>query len=230
MPARDLRDARRLPVSTQLFDLAAAARLATPAACDRMDDAEPIAHQTTNTPGGEDGFDDHRQRRWSRWRPIAAVSIGMGSGAQAQDKLKVIVFPGLSNLAQFAAESQGYLQEAQSRGRADQHAELRRAAQRAGRGPLRHRAWRRRQRGGAGRERQDRPVHLHGRQSRAQQPVRAARDQIVRTAARHHHGGRRAEHRVRAAALQDARRERHQAQRLQGRSRSARRICGSRRC
>jgi ABC-type nitrate/sulfonate/bicarbonate transport system substrate-binding protein len=39
---------------------------------------------------------------------IAAVSIGMGSGAQAQDKLKVIVFPGLSNLAQFAAESQGF--------------------------------------------------------------------------------------------------------------------------
>ena len=29
-------------------------------------------------------------------------------GAQAQDKLKVIVFPGLSNLAQFAAEAQGF--------------------------------------------------------------------------------------------------------------------------
>jgi ABC-type nitrate/sulfonate/bicarbonate transport system substrate-binding protein len=39
---------------------------------------------------------------------IAAVSFGMGSGAQAQDKLKVIVFPGLSNLAQFAAEAQGF--------------------------------------------------------------------------------------------------------------------------
>lgn len=39
---------------------------------------------------------------------IAAVSFGMGGGAQAQDKLKVIVFPGLSNLAQFAAESQGF--------------------------------------------------------------------------------------------------------------------------
>jgi ABC-type nitrate/sulfonate/bicarbonate transport system substrate-binding protein len=39
---------------------------------------------------------------------IAAVSFGMSSDAQAQDKLKVIVFPGMSNLAQFAAESQGY--------------------------------------------------------------------------------------------------------------------------
>ena len=39
---------------------------------------------------------------------IAAVSFGMSSGAQAQDKLKVIVFPGLSNLAQFAAEAQGF--------------------------------------------------------------------------------------------------------------------------
>ena len=32
----------------------------------------------------------------------------MGSSAHAQDKLKVIVFPGLSNLAQFAAKSQGF--------------------------------------------------------------------------------------------------------------------------
>ena len=39
---------------------------------------------------------------------IAAVSFGVTSGAQAQDKLKVIVFPGLSNLAQFAAEAQGF--------------------------------------------------------------------------------------------------------------------------
>jgi ABC-type nitrate/sulfonate/bicarbonate transport system substrate-binding protein len=39
---------------------------------------------------------------------IAAVSFGTNSGAQAQDKLKVIVFPGLSNLAQFAAEAQGF--------------------------------------------------------------------------------------------------------------------------
>ena len=38
---------------------------------------------------------------------LAATSI-VASGAQAQDKLKVIVFPGLSNLAQFAAESQGF--------------------------------------------------------------------------------------------------------------------------
>jgi ABC-type nitrate/sulfonate/bicarbonate transport system substrate-binding protein len=42
---------------------------------------------------------------------IAAALVGASlgtSGAQAQDKLKVIVVPGLSNLAQFAAESQGY--------------------------------------------------------------------------------------------------------------------------
>ena len=37
----------------------------------------------------------------------AALAIAMTGGAHAQDKLKVIVFPGLSNLAQFAAESQG---------------------------------------------------------------------------------------------------------------------------
>jgi ABC-type nitrate/sulfonate/bicarbonate transport system substrate-binding protein len=44
---------------------------------------------------------------------IAAASIALamsGSimGANAQDKLRVIVFPGMSNLAQFAAESQGF--------------------------------------------------------------------------------------------------------------------------
>lgn len=38
---------------------------------------------------------------------LAATSL-VASGAQAQDKLKVIVFPGLSNLAQFAAELQGF--------------------------------------------------------------------------------------------------------------------------
>jgi ABC-type nitrate/sulfonate/bicarbonate transport system substrate-binding protein len=44
---------------------------------------------------------------------IAAASMviamsGSGSSASAQDKLRVIVFPGMSNLAQFAAESQGF--------------------------------------------------------------------------------------------------------------------------
>jgi len=38
----------------------------------------------------------------------AALAVAMSSGAQAQDKLRVIVFPGMSNLAQFAAEAQGY--------------------------------------------------------------------------------------------------------------------------
>jgi ABC-type nitrate/sulfonate/bicarbonate transport system substrate-binding protein len=38
----------------------------------------------------------------------AALVLTMSSGANAQDKLRVIVFPGLSNLAQFAAESQGF--------------------------------------------------------------------------------------------------------------------------
>src|SRR5262245_10176515 len=38
---------------------------------------------------------------------VATASLGM-SAAHAQDKLRVIVFPGLSNLAQFAAESQGF--------------------------------------------------------------------------------------------------------------------------
>jgi ABC-type nitrate/sulfonate/bicarbonate transport system substrate-binding protein len=38
---------------------------------------------------------------------LAVAALGT-SGAQAQDKLKVIVFPGLSNLAQFAAEAQGF--------------------------------------------------------------------------------------------------------------------------
>jgi ABC-type nitrate/sulfonate/bicarbonate transport system substrate-binding protein len=36
------------------------------------------------------------------------AAIGMSSGVQAQDKLRVIVFPGMSNLAQFAAEAQGF--------------------------------------------------------------------------------------------------------------------------
>jgi len=39
---------------------------------------------------------------------VAAASLGTGMSAQAQDKLKIIVFQGLSNLAQFAAESQGF--------------------------------------------------------------------------------------------------------------------------
>ena len=43
---------------------------------------------------------------------LIAAALAVGSlgttGAQAQDKLKVIVFPGMSNLAQFAAEAQGY--------------------------------------------------------------------------------------------------------------------------
>ena len=38
----------------------------------------------------------------------AALAIAISSSVHAQDKLKVIVFPGLSNLAQFAAESQGF--------------------------------------------------------------------------------------------------------------------------
>lgn len=39
----------------------------------------------------------------------AALAVApLGMSAQAQDKLKVIVFPGMSNLAQFAAEAQGY--------------------------------------------------------------------------------------------------------------------------
>jgi ABC-type nitrate/sulfonate/bicarbonate transport system substrate-binding protein len=49
---------------------------------------------------------------WSRRALItaalaAAVSMEIGRGAQAQTPLKVIVFPGLSNLPLFAAESQG---------------------------------------------------------------------------------------------------------------------------
>jgi ABC-type nitrate/sulfonate/bicarbonate transport system substrate-binding protein len=39
---------------------------------------------------------------------VVALSLGWSASAQAQDKLKVIVFPGMSNLAQFAAESQGF--------------------------------------------------------------------------------------------------------------------------
>jgi ABC-type nitrate/sulfonate/bicarbonate transport system substrate-binding protein len=39
----------------------------------------------------------------------AALAVApLGMSAQAQDKLKVIVFPGMSNLAQFAAEAQGF--------------------------------------------------------------------------------------------------------------------------
>src|SRR5689334_7122069 len=38
----------------------------------------------------------------------AALAIAVSTAAQAQDKLKVIVFPGLSNLAQFAADTQGF--------------------------------------------------------------------------------------------------------------------------
>jgi ABC-type nitrate/sulfonate/bicarbonate transport system substrate-binding protein len=39
---------------------------------------------------------------------VTALALTMSSSANAQDKLRVIVFPGLSNLAQFAAESQGF--------------------------------------------------------------------------------------------------------------------------
>ncbi len=38
----------------------------------------------------------------------AAAVSGSGSSARAQNKLKVIVFPGMSNVPQFAAEAQGY--------------------------------------------------------------------------------------------------------------------------
>ena len=44
-----------------------------------------------------------------RWLAIAlAVMAATGGLAQAQTQLKVIVFPGMSNLMQFAAQSQGY--------------------------------------------------------------------------------------------------------------------------
>jgi ABC-type nitrate/sulfonate/bicarbonate transport system substrate-binding protein len=51
--------------------------------------------------------------RWLSGKALVAVVIGfavcnMRSGVQAQDTLKVIVFPGLSNVAQFAAEAQGF--------------------------------------------------------------------------------------------------------------------------
>jgi ABC-type nitrate/sulfonate/bicarbonate transport system substrate-binding protein len=39
---------------------------------------------------------------------VALAAFGMGSNVQAQDKLRVIVFPGMSNVPQFAAEAQGY--------------------------------------------------------------------------------------------------------------------------
>ena len=39
---------------------------------------------------------------------IAIAAFGSGSGAMAQTPLKVIVFPGMSNLPQLAAEAQGY--------------------------------------------------------------------------------------------------------------------------
>ena len=39
---------------------------------------------------------------------VAVASLGTSMSAQAQDKLRVIVFPGMSNLPQFAAEAQGY--------------------------------------------------------------------------------------------------------------------------
>jgi ABC-type nitrate/sulfonate/bicarbonate transport system substrate-binding protein len=45
-------------------------------------------------------------RRWAI--AAAALAMAMTNSAQAQDKLRVSVFPGLSNLAQFAAESQGF--------------------------------------------------------------------------------------------------------------------------
>src|SRR5215475_8321052 len=38
----------------------------------------------------------------------AAALTGLGASARAQTPLKVIVFPGLSNLAQFSALSQGF--------------------------------------------------------------------------------------------------------------------------
>ena len=39
---------------------------------------------------------------------IAVAAIGSGHGAMSQTPLKVIVFPGMSNLPQIAAEAQGY--------------------------------------------------------------------------------------------------------------------------
>ena len=44
-----------------------------------------------------------------RWLLIVILAIaGSGKPAQAQTQLKVIVFPGMSNLMQFAAQAQGY--------------------------------------------------------------------------------------------------------------------------
>jgi ABC-type nitrate/sulfonate/bicarbonate transport system substrate-binding protein len=39
---------------------------------------------------------------------VVIAAAGTASSVHAQDKLRVIVFPGMSNLAQFAAEAQGY--------------------------------------------------------------------------------------------------------------------------
>jgi ABC-type nitrate/sulfonate/bicarbonate transport system substrate-binding protein len=39
---------------------------------------------------------------------VALSALGASGSVRAQDKLKVIVFPGMSNLPQFAAEAQGY--------------------------------------------------------------------------------------------------------------------------
>jgi len=52
--------------------------------------------------------------RWLSGRALLAAGVcviaasGSAGNVRAQDKLRVIVFPGLSNLAQFAAESRGF--------------------------------------------------------------------------------------------------------------------------
>ena len=160
----------------------------------------------------------------------AALAIVMGSSAHAQDKLKVIVFPGLSNLAQFAAEAQGFYKKRNLAVEiiyTPNSDELRNGLARR-QYDIAH--------GGVDNavaqvenDKTDLFIFMGGNcglNSLFVQPEIKSYEQLRGTTMAVDC----AEHRVRAAALQDARREGHQAQRLQGRSRSARRICGSRRC
>ena len=72
--------------------------------------------------------------RFGRLAGFAAVALtALGGVAHAQTQLKVIVFPGMSNLMQFAAQAQGFYAARPCR-RTDLHAEFDRVAQRSRRG------------------------------------------------------------------------------------------------
>ena len=100
--------------------------------------------------------------------------------ARAETKLTVIVFPGVQNLPMFSAQAKGFFAKRDLAVDLKIHAELGRAAQRARRRPLPHRAFGGRQRVRAERQGQRRYRGGARRRRQLQPPDGAARDQVAR--------------------------------------------------